>query len=123
MGSVVKNRILCVDDSEDNCFLVNFVLTEAGYEVESAQSFTEALNLIENGGFQLCLVDIFLPDGSGIKLVEKIHGINPSMPIIVWSGDESTQKQAMQAGAQNFILKPIEVDLLAQSINQLLQLD
>ncbi|MBE9053184.1 response regulator [Nostocales cyanobacterium LEGE 11386] len=125
MVSLTKKRILCVDDSEDNCDLFSFILTEAEYEVESAYSFTEALQIIKTRQFNLCLFDINLPDGTGFELLEKVHAINPSISIIVCSGngDDFTHQQAMQAGAQAFLTKPIDFDLLVKTINQLLKLD
>jgi DNA-binding NtrC family response regulator len=124
MLSWEKQRILCVDDSEDNCTLLDFILTDAGYEVESAHSVKDALQQIEHGKFNLCLVDLFLPDGTGFELSEKIHAIDPLMSIFLCSGDgrDYVEQQAIQAGIQAFFLKPIDFDLLVKTINKLLKL-
>ena len=122
MISFLKKRILCVDDSEDDCVLFSLILTEEGYEVESAQSFTDAAQLIETSVFDLCSFDISLQDGTGFELLEKVRAIAPSMPIIICSGDArgSTQEQVMAAGAQAFFTKPIDYDLLVKTIAQII---
>jgi two-component system response regulator PilR (NtrC family) len=120
-----KKCILYVDGFEDSGELFNFILTEDGYKVEVAHSLIEALQLIENRQFNLCVVDIFLPDGSGLKFLEKIHAIYPSMPIIICSAyrDDSTQQQALLAGAIAYFPKPVNFELLVQFINLLLKSD
>lgn len=55
-----KNRLLCIDDSQDNCELFSFVLSEAGYQVESVYSQSEALPLLKNKQFSLYAVDMSL---------------------------------------------------------------
>lgn len=115
-----KKQILCVDNSKDDCELFNFILTQAGYEVEIAQSLTEALQLLENNQFDLYLFDISLSDGTGFELLKQVRAIDLSIPIIICSADarESTRQQVIQAGAQAFLTKPINFDLLIETIAQ-----
>ena len=118
----LKNKILCVDDSLDNCELLSFILDDAGYEVETAQSVTEGLQLALCGEFKLYLVDLSLSDGSGFDLIEKIRAFDRSTPIVVCSADsrESVQDEAMRVGAQAFLTKPIDPDEFAKTIAELL---
>jgi CheY-like chemotaxis protein len=122
MTSLEKKRILCVDDAEDDCVLYSLILTEAGYEVELAQSFGDALNRIENSLFSLFLFDLSLWDGTGFQLLEKSRVINPSIPVIICSADarDSIRQQVIQTGAQAFFTKPIDFDFLVESIAQIL---
>jgi DNA-binding NtrC family response regulator len=117
---LTKKWILYVDDSQYCTQLFSIFLSEAGYDVESAYSSIEALQLIETHQFNLCLFDLSLPDGSGLNLLEKVHAIHPSMPIIICSGygDDSTQQQALLTGAIGYLTKPIDFELLVQTINQ-----
>lgn len=121
MVSSDQKRVLCVDDKGDDCELFNFILSQAGYEVESAHSIQSALKLLERTQFHLCLLDLSLPDGSGFDLLEKILSIDSTIPIIICSGDarNTTQTEVMQAGAQAFFTKPIDFDSLIQTITQL----
>jgi CheY-like chemotaxis protein len=122
MGGPIKKRILCVDDSHDNCELLSFILSEAGYEIESAQKVAEGLRLAQQSEFALYLVDLSFSDGSGFDLIETIREFDARTPIIVCSGDvrESTQEEAMRLGAQAFITKPIDPDSLVIAIAEIL---
>ena len=122
MVLLVKKRILCVDDSVDNCDLLSFILDDAGYEVETAQSVTEGLQLALRGKFTLYLIDLSLSDGSGFDLIEKIRAFDRKAPIVVCSGNarKSVQDEAMRVGVQAFFTKPIDPDQFARTIAELL---
>lgn len=124
MVSLAERRILYVDDRGDDCELFSIFLTQAGYLVELAQSVKEAVQLLITHQFHLCLSDISLPDGTGFELIQKIQGVDPLMPIIIFSADarSSTRTAVMEAGALAFFTKPIDYDLLVETITQLLQL-
>lgn len=99
------------------------MLTENGYAVKTVPSSTEALQLIRNDLFDLCLSDLSLSEGTGIELLEKVRAINPFIPLIICSADvrESTQEEALQAGADAFFTKPVDFDLLMKTIAQFLK--
>jgi len=123
MVSLPTKRILCVDDSADDCELFSFILTQEGHEVASAKSLRDALQLIENRSFDLGLFDIYLRDGTGFELLEKIRVIAPSIPLVFFSADarDSTRQKVMEAGAQAFFIKPFDLDLLITTIAQLMK--
>jgi CheY-like chemotaxis protein len=122
MVSLMAKQILCVDDSRDDCELYDFILSEAGYRVELAQSLSDALQLIDSNQFDLYLFDISFLGGTGFELLEKVRAIDSSIPVIICSADarDSIREQAMQAGAQAFLTKPIDFNLLVATITQLL---
>ncbi len=124
MDFLSRKRILCVDDSQDNCELLDFILSEAGYEIQSAQTTSEGLQLARSGEFKLYLLDLSFSDGNGLDLIEKIRAFDSSTPIVVCSGDvrEAVQAKAMLVGAQAFITKPIDPDTFTQTIRALVQL-
>lgn len=117
----LKRKILCVDDSQDSCDLLSFILDDAGYEVEIAQSVTDGLQLAKCGEFKLYLIDLSLSDGTGFELIEKIRAFDQSTPIVVSSGDvrESVQDKAMQVGVHAFLKKPIDLDQFVRTIAEL----
>lgn len=118
----MTKRILCVDDSKDDCELYSFILSEAGYEVELTQSFTDVLQLIDSHKFDLCLFDISVLGDTGFEAIAKVRAIDPSMLVIICSADarDSVRQGAIQAGAQAFFSKPIDFNLLIETIAQLL---
>lgn len=122
MVLLTKKRILCVDDSRDNCELLRCILDIAGYEIETAQSITEGLRLAGDGNFNLYLIDLYFSDGTGFELIENIRISDRSTPIVVCSADvrESTQNEAMRVGAQAFVTKPFDPILLARTIIEIL---
>lgn len=122
MGIPIKKQILCVDDTEDDCTLFSFVLSEAGYEVKSAGSFAEAVALLESKQFNLCLTDLSMTDGTGLELIQKIRAAYPSMPIVICSGDarDAARQSAAAANVQAFFVKPVDIEQLAKTVTQLL---
>ncbi len=90
--------------------------------MQSAQTVTEGLQLARSGEFQLYLTDLSFSDGNGLDLIEKIRAFDTSTPIVVCSGDvrEAVQAEAISLGAQAFLTKPIDVDLLVETIVEIL---
>ncbi|GFE72045.1 response regulator [Chroococcus sp. FPU101] len=123
MGSPVKKRILCVNDSGDECEFFSFVLALAGFEVESARSEEDLLSVSQNSLFDLCLLNISLKESTGFEWLEKVQAIAPSIPLIICSdiASEALRQQAMLAGVCAFFTSPIDFDLLVTIITQLLE--
>ena len=94
--------------------MVSFVLTRSHYEVISADSCLEGLNLARQSSFDLYLIDQVLADGSGIDLCRQIRNFDPKTPIIICSGYTGGQQQraALDCGAQQFLSKPFDADQL-----------
>jgi DNA-binding response OmpR family regulator len=78
---------------------------------------------IENGHFDLYMLDNWLPDGSGIELCRRIRTLDPTTPIIFTSavGIKTSVDEAMTAGANRYLLKPVEPDNLRKVVKELLQ--
>ncbi|MFB2896369.1 response regulator [Aerosakkonemataceae cyanobacterium BLCC-F50] len=114
--------ILYIDDSTDNCELVKFILTDAGYKVETVQKGTQALEMAKSGNFQLFIIDLYLSDVSGFELIKEIRALDRFTPIVVCSGDvrQSVQDEVMGIGVQAFLEKPLEPDLLTRTIDEIL---
>lgn len=117
-----KKQILCVDDSHDNCDLLGFVLSEAGYELQTAQSVATGLQITRRSKFALYIVDLCFPGESGFDFIQEIRTVDQSTPIVVCSADSrlSVQKEAAQLNTQAFLTIPLDADRLIQTIAQLL---
>ncbi len=117
----IKKRILYVDDDIESCRVLAQLLTIWGYEVEIAQSFADGLNLVTSKSFDLYILDNWFKDGSGIKLCETIRISDQETPVIFLSAAvyESDHRAGMDAGAQFYFNKPVEIKKLEEVLAQL----
>ena len=81
-----KPVILCVDDEENSLFLRKLVLQKSGYEVITARSGREALEILESRSFDLMLSDLLMPEMSGAELTRHVKDRHPRLPVILISG-------------------------------------
>lgn len=119
-----KKRILCVDDEEDTCSMLRGLFGLVNFEVSTAGTAAEALEMIADGGdFDLYLLDHWLPGGSGTELCGKIRESDPSTPVVFYSGAglDAEREEALAAGAQAYLLKPADLGLLVETVNNLLR--
>jgi two-component system response regulator PilR (NtrC family) len=120
-----SHRALIVDDEQDILSLLERVLAKMGISPFSASSINQAKQLLakESGRIHFCITDMRLPDGSGIDLVKKISTEFPHIPVamITAYGSVETAVEALQAGAFDFVSKPIELDVLRRVITNALR--
>lgn len=115
-----RKRILCVEDDLDSCDMLRVLLHE--YEVVTANTVGEGLTMARAERFDLYLLDSKYPDGSGVELCRQLRLFDAQTPIIFHSGmeGESDIRDAMNAGAQAYLIKPIGIDELEGNIERLL---
>ena len=109
-----KGRILVIDDEQgirDGC---RRVLAPEGYQVETAGTIREGAQAIETGAFDLVLLDVMMPDGKGIELLDTIHARDPECVAAIITGYATVELavEALKEGAYDFISKPFTGDLL-----------
>jgi DNA-binding response OmpR family regulator len=116
-----KCRVLFIDDHEDTSEMLKLFLGKEDYEVTTAGTMQQALELATSHEFDLYVLDKRLPDGSGLELCTKLNEITPGVPCILYSGDayEIHRSEAMAAGADAYVTKP-DIEGLLESINSLL---
>jgi two-component system response regulator PilR (NtrC family) len=116
----LSHRALIVDDEQDILNLLERVLAKMGISSFSAASLSEAKQVLakEAPRIGFCITDMRLPDGNGIDLVKKISTEYPDIPVamITAYGNVETAVEALQAGAFDFVSKPIELDVLRKLI-------
>jgi DNA-binding response OmpR family regulator len=102
--------------------LVDLVLTECGYIVETAGTLGEAANMIKARAFSLLLLDSKLPDGSGLDFCRSVRQFDHYTPIIFCSGlaYPEDKANAASAGAQAYLIKPVDMSELVKSVAELI---
>lgn len=117
-------RILVVDDLSDNLFLLQTVLEAEGYEVDTADNGSSALEKAESAPPDLILMDVMMPDMNGYEVTQQIRK-NPRIPfmpiLLVTAHEDISDIQGLALGANDFIRKPIEIDKLLTRIEAFLK--
>ncbi|WP_269802048.1 sigma-54-dependent transcriptional regulator [Acidithiobacillus ferrivorans] len=115
---------LIVDDEPNIVELLGITLQGMGIAVIGAYSLAEAYACLAEGPPSLCLSDLRLPDGSGIDLVRRLHVLHPQVPVAMITAYSSADGavEAMQAGAFDYMAKPIELARLRRLISQAVDL-
>lgn len=115
-------KILCVEDSVNVQQMLSFILTKAGYEPHVASGGHEAIEKTVGLKPDLILMDVMMPDLSGIQTIRqiKLNAVSKYIPIIVLSAYNSHKliNQAMDAGASRYLDKSIIPDELIKVIQQ-----
>ena len=116
-------KILVVDDDQNLLELARARLEGAGYAVVTAPGDEQALDAAKSGNFDLSIVDLRLADQDGITLMEKLHSINPEMPVVILTGHASVEGavEAMKRGAYTYLTKPFDPRELILQIGRALQ--
>lgn len=118
-------RILVVDDSEDNVYLVEKILQAEGYQTLSANEGEKALTLVRESPPHLVLLDVMMPGMDGYEVTQRLRSDQslPFIPILLISAhDQSSVVKGLDAGADEFIRKPVEMDELLARVRSLLRL-
>jgi two-component system response regulator AtoC len=112
--------VLIVDDEEAARGFISEALGDAGYEAIAAGSLEEAHKAIDAGKADVVMLDMMLPDGSGMSLLDRLSRENPSPPVIVITafGEVETAVEAMKKGAQDFLQKPLDLERLLSAVER-----
>ncbi len=111
-------RILIVEDEVTLNRTLAEGLKEFGYQSDISESLKDAQYYLDIRNYDLILVDWMLPDGSGLELVTQVKQENPKTIVIVLSArdDKESEIEALQAGADDYIRKPFDFDVLVARI-------
>ncbi len=124
MTSANKKRVLVVDDEADIRELVVLTLMRMGIEAESTDTCAQAMSLLAEHSYDLCLTDMRLPDGDGLKVLSHIAEKYGNTPVAVITAFGSTENAvaALKAGAFDYIAKPIQLKQLREVVISALNL-
>ena len=119
-----ESRLLLVDDEDSFRRLVGKELGREGYAVETAGTLEEARQILAHQSFHLVLLDLRLPDGNGLELLNDIRSSLPGTQVVVLTAYGTVQEaiQAMKQGAHDFLTKPCKLAELEAVIEKALQM-
>lgn len=116
------SKIFFVEDDLSLISGLSFALKKQGYEVDNARTIDEAEKLWQNNKYDLAILDVSLPDGSGYQLCEKIR-LNSKIPIIfLTAADEETDIiMGLDMGADDYITKPFKLAVFLSKVNAIIR--
>ncbi|MDR2531275.1 MAG: response regulator [Oscillospiraceae bacterium] len=120
-----NNNILAVDDANFFLMTIKAMLQCSGYKVTCINTGAAALNYLKNNSPGLFILDIEMPEMDGYELARKIRGAGHSAPIIFLTGNSKKDSviKAIQAGANDFIVKPVNKDQLLERLGKYIKLE
>jgi len=115
--------MLLVDDEEDLRMTLQETLEDANYHVTTAANAMRAREAMSQGKYDVAVLDIRLPDGSGIDLLQEFQAVDPDMGIILMTGysEVNTAVEAVRLGADDFLKKPFDLGELLLRIEELMK--
>lgn len=118
----MTHKILVVDDEPNLLDIVSSLLQMLGYEHRTASDGVAALEVLRQESFSVLITDIYMPRMNGLELVEQARRLDPDLGIIVITGlgDLKIAVQVMKAGANEYLLKPVQFDAISVSIEKCL---
>ena len=116
-------RVLVIDDDAMVSHWVAKVLREADHDVDVAATAGEGHRVAHSVSYDLALVDLDLPDGSGLSVIHDLRRAGKTMPIIVMTGraDDDGVVAGLNAGADDYLVKPVSTDVLRARVRAALR--
>jgi len=120
-----NKTILIIDDSTTNIVLLQAVLNNKGYLIETALNVKDALSIVSKKNPDLILLDLLMPRINGYDFLKEIKENDKTcnIPVIVVSAltDQENIQRSMELGANEFITKPVDIQKLLEMVASILQ--
>ena len=112
--------ILLVDDEPNIRWTMAELLKREGYDALTASDFNGAVSVIDNNIIDAAVIDIILPRKNGIELLKQLSEREPSIPVIMITGEPNISQipEIVRAGAYDFIPKPVVKDVLIRAVSK-----
>ena len=117
----MEYRILIIDDELEMCLSLSELLDEEGYQTFYTTTPLDTSCILEKEKIDLLIMDVKMPEMSGIDLLKTIKKQNSSISVIMITGYPTVENavQAMRYGAVNFYVKPLKLDDMLREIHEL----
>ena len=120
-------NILAIDDNEDILKLLTTVLTSKGHDFTQASNGKDGIKLIEEQNFDVILLDLAMPEFSGINVIESLKKSNriKDQKIILFTASSATDKEIdvllQYDGIKSCIRKPVDIDILINKVEEVVK--
>ncbi len=120
---MLKYKVLLADDDEDFCYTLREQLTEKGFSVDSAPTVGLITQKLNSTQYDLVLLDLGMPEKSGIEILQDIKSNHESIEVIILTGHNDAKQavECMRLGAADYILKPYMIEELLVIIERIMQ--
>jgi len=125
MGKIEKPKILAVDDKPANLLALEAIVEGRDFDLHTAASGQEALDLVLKHDYAMILLDVQMPDMNGFETAERIRGVERAkyIPIVfLTAGDDVPSLQVYEKGAVDFLIKPFHPKVLKSKISVFVEL-
>jgi response regulator RpfG family c-di-GMP phosphodiesterase len=118
-----KTRVLVVDDDEQVRRSLAPLLRRSGYHVHGVGCAVAALEALAGGDFAVMLCDVRMPGTDGIELLQQAMSLDPHLAVVMLSGlnDALTAREAFTRGAADYLIKPVQIDVLGRALDEALR--
>jgi two-component system phosphate regulon response regulator PhoB len=115
-------RIHVLEDDTDIRYIIEFLLKDEGYELQLSSTFAELKEKLKDSVPDLFILDVMLPDGDGAEICADLKGdlFTRHIPIIVMSANDQNKNKSIEAGADDYIKKPFDIDYIVNRIDKLI---
>jgi two-component system response regulator HydG len=123
MAGETSARILVVDDDPYFLRVLCRILTAENFQVKTAEGQAEAVRILHENSFDLVISDLRLPDGDGLSLLQEIRQAGSHVPVVILTayGEVDSYLEAMNAGATEYLNKPIKTEELLAVVRSCLR--
>ena len=117
---MAETRVLVVDDEEELTSTLVERLEIRGFACEGVTNGAEALRRVEEGGFDVVVLDVKMPGLGGIEVIRRLKQSHPALQVILLTGHSSakTAENGLGLGAFEYVLKPVKIDVLVEMIRR-----
>ncbi len=119
----MKKRLLVVDDDTDIRELLEFDLSQSGYDVDTAKDGSDGLQKALNGEYDIILLDVMMPKMNGYEVCKNVKIHKPNVPILLLTakGTINDKTEGFDSGADDYIVKPFDVQEVLLRVRVLLR--
>lgn len=117
----MEKIIQVVEDDKDIRFILDIMLSEQGYILETFETIEAFNNRRQNDEVSLIILDVRLPDGSGIEVCKHLKGSKSTseIPVLMMSAHANGESIILEGNADSFIAKPFDIDEFIEKVHEL----